>query len=172
MKALIPHMRERQSGTIINVTSTEGISSAPGISIYGSSKFALEGLSEALHGELAPLGIRVLLIEPGGMRTRFLDQSSVIVAPSSEPYKGGIVEQVMAAVMGTAGQQNQDPDRSAQRIVEAVSGGGEGWPENREQYLRLPLGKEVIGRINGKVQSLQTTVSAMEKIWSAVDFDS
>ena len=131
MKALIPHMRDQRSGTIINVTSTEGISSAPGISVYGSSKFALEGISEGLHGELAPFGIRVLLIEPGGMRTDFLDSKNVIEAPRSEPYKGGIVDHVLSAVLSTAGQQMLDPERSAKRIVEAVDGSCDDWPEKR-----------------------------------------
>lgn len=171
MKALIPHMREQKSGTIINVTSTEGLSSAPGISVYGSSKFALEGISEGLSAELAPFGIRVLIVEPGGMRTSFLDSTNVVEAPLSEPYEGGIVEYVLGAVRGSAGQQMLDPERSAQRIVEAVAGGGDGWPEKREQYLRLPLGKEVIGRIDAKVKSLQTNVKAMEKVWNSVDFD-
>lgn len=172
MKALIPHMRERKSGTIINVTSTEGLSSAPGISVYGSTKFALEGISEGLHAELASFGVRVMLVEPGGMRTSFLEPTNVTEVPLSEPYKGGIVDHVLAAVRSTAGQQMLDPVRSAQRVVEAVTGGGEGWPEGREQYLRLLLGKEVIGRINSKVESLQLTVSAFKKVWSTVDFDS
>ena len=75
-------------------------------------------------------------------------------------------------VLAPAGKQMLDPVRSARRIVEAVAGGGEGWPEQRERYLRLPLGKEVIGRINGKVESVQTDVKAMERIWRSVDFDS
>ena len=171
MKALIPHMRERKSGKIINVTSTEGISSAPGISVYGASKFALEGVSEALEGELAPFGIRVLIVEPGGMRTNFLNQSNTVAVSMSEPYKGGIVEHVISIVMQTAGSQMLDPERSAKRIVEAVAGGGDGWPDKREQYVRLPLGKEVIGRINGKIDSLKTNVEVMESVWNSVDFD-
>lgn len=171
MKAAIPIMREQKGGTIINVTSTEGLSAAPAISVYGSSKFALEAISEGLQGELAAFGIRVLLVEPGGMRTSFLEPSNVEELQISAPYKGGIVEYVLSGVRSTHGQQMLDPDRSAQRIVEAVAGGGDGWPEKREQYLRLPLGKEVVGRIKGKVESLQTNVDAMEKIWSSVDFD-
>ena len=170
MKALIPHMRERGTGTIINVTSTEGLLATPAISIYGSSKFALEAVSESMHAELAPFGIRVLLVEPGGMRTNFFDPANVVEAPMSEPYKGGIVEHVIAAVRASAGEQMLDPERSAKRIVEAIDGGGEGWPEKREQYLRLPLGNEVIGRIKGKIESLQANVDATEKIWSSVDF--
>ena len=171
MKSLIPHMREQKSGTIVNVTSAEGIMAVPGISMYGSSKFALEAVSEALQGELAAFGIRVLIVEPGGMRTNFLDQANVVEAPMSEPYQGGIVEHVISGVFATAGQQMLDPERSARRIVEAVAGSGEGWPEGREKYLRLPLGKEVVGRVRGKVESLQTNVDAMENIWKSVDFD-
>lgn len=172
MKVVIPHMRERKCGTIINVTSTEGLGSVPGITVYGSSKFALEGVSEGLQGELAAFGIRVLIVEPGGMRTNFLHEANVTAVPLSEPYKGGVVDHVMSSVRSTAGQQMLDPERSAQRIVEAVTGNGDGWPENRELYLRLPLGKEVIGRIKGKLASLQTNVDALENIWNSVDFDS
>ena len=171
MKALLPRFREQGSGRLINVTSTEGVSAAPGISMYGSSKFALEGVSEGLQGELAPFGIRVMLVEPGGMRTDFLSQSNAVMQPMSEPYKGGPVDYVLSAVEKTHGQQMLDPDLAAQRIIEAVAGGGEGWPENREQYLRLPLGKECIGRINGKIQSLQGVVDAMEGIAKSADFD-
>ena len=171
MKVLIPHMRERSSGNIINITSTEGLSSVPGIGVYGSSKFALEGISESLHGELASFGIRVMLVEPGGMRTKFLDPTNVKEVELSEPYKGGIVDHVLNAVRSTNGQQMLDPDRSAQRIVEAVAGGGDSWPEGREQHLRLPLGKEVLGRINSKVESLQNTVGTFKELSSTADFD-
>lgn len=171
MKAVIPHMRDQKGGTIVNVTSTEGLSAAPGISAYGASKHALEAISEGLQGEVAPFGIRILIVEPGGMRTSFLDQNNVVEAPMSDPYKGGIVEHVINAVRSTAGKQMLDPERSAQRIVEAVAGGGEGWPDKREQHLRLPLGKEVIGRIKGKIESLQKDVDATERIWSSVDFE-
>lgn len=171
MKVLVPHFRENASGTIVNVTSTEGLSSAPGISVYGSSKFALEGISEGLHSELAGFGIRVMLVEPGGMRTKFLDPANVKEVTLSEPYKGGIVDQVLGMVRSTAGQQMLDPDRSAQRIVESVTGEGEDWPEGREKCLRLPLGKEVLGRINSKVESLQNTVSMFQRLASSADFD-
>ncbi|KAK4550706.1 hypothetical protein LTR36_000285 [Oleoguttula mirabilis] len=132
MKALIPHMRERGTGTIVNVTSTEGISAAPGISMYGASKHPLEAVSEALQGELAPFGIRMLVVEPGGMRTSFLHPEKVAenLPPISAPYKGTMVQCVLDAVLTQHGAQMLDPERSAKRIVEAVDGGGEGWPEN------------------------------------------
>lgn len=173
MKATIPHMRERGSGTIVNVTSTEGISAAPGISMYGASKHALEAVSEALPGELEPLGVRMLVVEPEGMRTSFMEPEKVAQghAPMSDPYKNTMVNHALAAVVGTHGTQMLDPERAAKRIVEAVVGNGEGWPENRAAYLRWPLGSECIGRIQGKVKMLQENAEAMGRIWSSVDFD-
>ena len=112
-----------------------------------------------------------MLVEPGGMRTKFLDPANVKEVELSEPYKGGIVDHVLNAVRSTNGQQMMDPDRSAQRIVEAVAGGGDSWPEGREQHLRLPLGKEVLGRINSKAESLQNTVSTFKELSSSADFD-
>lgn len=169
IKTMIPHFRSQKSGTIINVTSTEGISAAPGIGVYGASKFALEAISESLSAELTAFGIRTLIVEPGGMRTQFLASENSVQAPMSDAYKGGVVEYVMDMLTASHGKQMLDPDRSAQRIVEAVAGGGEGWPEEREKFLRLPLGKECVGRIESKVKSLQDNVAVMEKISGSVD---
>ncbi|KAK5687639.1 hypothetical protein LTS10_001779 [Elasticomyces elasticus] len=170
-KALIPHMRERGSGTIINVTSTVGFSGMPALSMYAASKHALEGLSESLAGELAPFGIRVLIVEPGDMRTNFVTQKNSTLAPLSLPYKGTVVEYVTNAVLGMHGKQLLDPERSARRIVEAVAGEGLDWPDDRASYLRLVLGRECIGSMEAKVKMLQDNLAAMRMVSSSVDFD-
>ncbi|KAK1087453.1 hypothetical protein LTR48_002576 [Friedmanniomyces endolithicus] len=126
---------------VVNNAGTEGFSTVPGLSMYAASKFALEGASEALSAELAGFGIRVLIVEPGGMRTNFLDSGSVHNAGLSEPYRGGAVDKVMQAIIATHGTQMQDPVRTAKRIVEAVAGAGQGWPRDREKFLRLPVGQ-------------------------------
>ena len=77
-RAVLPSMREQKSGHIINISSLGGYSSYPGWGVYSSTKFAVEGLTESLHGELAPLGIHVTVVEPGFFRTDFLDSSSLI----------------------------------------------------------------------------------------------
>ncbi|KAK4892732.1 hypothetical protein LTR27_008831 [Elasticomyces elasticus] len=171
IKALIPHMRERGSGTIINVTSTVGFSGMPALSMYAASKHALEGLSESLAGELGPFGVRVMIAEPGDMRTEFVTQKSSTLAPLSLPYKGTVVEYVTNAVLGMHGKQLLDPELSARRIVEAVSGEGTDWPENRESYLRLVLGRQCFGSMEAKVKMLQDNLEAMRTVSYSVDFD-
>ena len=76
-RAVLPSMRQHRSGHIINMSSIGGYRSSPGWGIYGSTKFAVEGITEALHGELAPLGIHATVVEPGYFRTGFLDGSSL-----------------------------------------------------------------------------------------------
>ncbi len=73
-RAVLPHMRRQRSGHIINVSSVGGYAGYPGWGVYGATKFALEGISEALAGEVAPLGIKVTVVEPGFFRTDFLDE--------------------------------------------------------------------------------------------------
>src|SRR5436305_960979 len=70
-RALLPHLRERRSGHVFNIASVAGIVGFPGCGLYAASKFALEGMSESLAAELAPFGIRVTIVEPGGLRTNF-----------------------------------------------------------------------------------------------------
>ena len=81
-RAVLPYMRERRSGHIINISSITGYSAVTGFGVYSATKFAVEGLSEALHSELAPLGIHVTSVEPGFFRTDFLDASSLLVSPA------------------------------------------------------------------------------------------
>src|SRR5215468_5593857 len=77
-RAVLPYMRRLRSGRILNISSIGGYRGAAGFGIYSSTKFAVEGLSEALHDELAPLGIHVTVVEPGYFRTDFLDASSLL----------------------------------------------------------------------------------------------
>ncbi|MBO0962896.1 SDR family NAD(P)-dependent oxidoreductase [Neobacillus sp. MM2021_6] len=77
-RAVLPHMRKKRSGHIINISSVGGLSGYIGWGIYGSTKFAVEGLTEALAMELAPLGIHATVVAPGFFRTEFLDASSLM----------------------------------------------------------------------------------------------
>ena len=76
-RAVLPHMRRQRSGHVINISSVGGYAGFPGWGVYGATKFAVEGISEALAGEVAPLGIKVTVVEPGFFRTDFLDESSL-----------------------------------------------------------------------------------------------
>jgi len=80
-RAVLPHMRAARSGRILNISSIGGYRGGAGFGVYSSTKFAVEGLSEALHAELEPLGIHVTVVEPGYFRTDFLDASSLSISP-------------------------------------------------------------------------------------------
>ncbi|KAG4427492.1 hypothetical protein IFR05_017024, partial [Cadophora sp. M221] len=98
LRLLIPTMRARRSGTLINITSTAGIEARPSRSLYSASKFALEAVSEALYSELKPFNIRVLLVEPGAFRTAFAGN---YVGPEREmpaDYRGSEMERVLQGV--------------------------------------------------------------------------
>src|SRR6266496_2087474 len=82
LRAALLTLRAQRSGHVINIGSVGGFATGPGVGLYGATKFALEGLSEALRGELAPLGINVTVVEPGGFRTDFLDSSSLQIEPT------------------------------------------------------------------------------------------
>lgn len=81
-RSVLPYMRQQRSGRILNISSIGGYRSGPGFGVYASTKFAVEGLSEALHAELEPLGVHVTAVEPGYFRTDFLDSSSLTVSPN------------------------------------------------------------------------------------------
>jgi NAD(P)-dependent dehydrogenase (short-subunit alcohol dehydrogenase family) len=84
-RAVLPHMRAAHCGHVVNISSMGGFAQVAGWGVYGATKFAVEGLSEAMQAELAPLGIRVTIVEPGSFRTSFLDDSSLHTAANELP---------------------------------------------------------------------------------------
>lgn len=142
---IIPSMRQQHSGTIVNISSTEGLSTFPGLGVYPASKMAKERISEALQGELAPFGIRMLAVEPGAMRTRFFDPSSPVEVPLSDAYKAGPVHQMLEHPHTVARKESIDPDFAGGRIVEGVAGGGDGWPEERQEVSEAAAGQRSRG---------------------------
>ena len=137
-KGCIPTFRSRRSGTIVNISSTSGMTGNAGYSLYAASKFAVEGASESLAAELAPFNIRVLVVEPGAFRTNF---QAAIQSPDqvSEPYRGTTADLIAQRISSTHGKQPGDPQKAAATIVEVVTGSGRG--KDVEGQLRLPLGE-------------------------------
>ena len=165
-KGCIPSFREQKSGTIVNISSTSGISGNAGYPLYAASKFALEGASESLAAELAPFNIRVLIVEPGGMRTNF--QAAVQSEEVSEPYIGTPAHQLAQRMRGVHGMQAGDPEKAAQAIVEAVTGAGRG--VDVEGQLRLPLGIDAVQRAYAKIQNFGENVERVKHISESVVF--
>jgi NAD(P)-dependent dehydrogenase (short-subunit alcohol dehydrogenase family) len=143
-RAALPHMRRQRSGHIVQISSLEGIAPAvAGESAYAGTKFAVEGIAEGLAKDVAHLGIRITIVEPGPLRTDFAGGARV-TPPQSEDY----AESVGAALEWfeeLAGSQPNDARRVAEAIIAAV--------EADEPPLRLVLGEEAIAAVREKLEA-------------------
>ncbi len=119
-RAVLPHMRRQRSGRIINLSSVGGYTGYPGWGVYGATKFAVEGISEALAGEVAPLGIHVTVVEPGFFRTDFLDETSLSrTAQEIEDYRDTVGKTRAHAADVNRGQRG-DPRKLAKAFMRLV----------------------------------------------------
>ncbi|MFJ5215376.1 oxidoreductase [Streptomyces sp. NPDC088354] len=136
-RAVLPVMRRRRSGHVVQISSIGGrVGGTPGLSAYQTAKFAVEGFSEVLAGEVAPFGVRVTIVEPGGIRTGWAAgaaKPSGPVTPDYEPTVGAW----LARFAEYAGNEPGDPDRMARAIIAAV--------EAEEPPRRLLLGSDALG---------------------------
>ncbi|EHK55660.1 oxidoreductase [Allomesorhizobium alhagi] len=155
-RAILPHMRSRRSGRILNISSIGGYRGAAGFGVYSSTKFAVEGLSEALHAELAPLGIYVTAVEPGYFRTDFLDASSLSVSPNGIADYNGTAGAVRTRAVDLNHGQPGDPDRLARVLVD--------FAEASNPPVRLPLGSDTVAVIEAK----HASDAAILREWRAV----
>ncbi|MER8072182.1 oxidoreductase [Streptomyces sp. NPDC094034] len=163
LRAVLPGMRERRSGHIVNISSVGGFTAAPGWGVYASTKFAVEGLSEALAAEVAPLGITVTVVEPGRFRTDFLDGSSLHTEEN-------VIHDYAATSGGTrtgAVDQNHtqpgDPVKAARVIVDL--GGSERAP------LRIQLGADSVARVEDKLRFVHDELETWRKVATSTDHD-
>ena len=159
-KAVLPGMRARGSGHVINVTSMTGLVGNPGAGYYAASKFAVEGLSEALRKELAPLGIRVTLIEPGAFRTDWSGRSLRQTQRTIDAYEA--VAQRRALIQSFDGRQVGDPRRAAEAIL-LVAG-------LEDPPLRLLLGRDVYVAFRDKIAGLSASLDEWESVTLDVEF--
>jgi NAD(P)-dependent dehydrogenase (short-subunit alcohol dehydrogenase family) len=161
VRAVLPGMRARHSGTIVQMSSQGGRLSFPGVSAYSASKFALEGWSEALAAEVAPFGVRVLLVEPSRFRTSFNASDVLEFAPSSDAYRELLAE-MRAAMADADGSQEGDPAKAAEIIVSLAHA--------PEVPLRLPLGREAVDRISTSYRQGLAEVGRWAELAASADF--
>ncbi|MFB4293319.1 SDR family NAD(P)-dependent oxidoreductase [Nonomuraea sp. ATR24] len=161
IRAVLPAMRERGTGTIVQMSSQGGRTSFPGVSAYSASKFALEGWSEALAGEVAPFGVRVMIVEPSRFRTGFNGGDVLEFVEPSATYRD-LLANVRADMAGTDGRQEGDPVRAAEIIVSLAHGD--------EVPLRLPLGREAVERISGAYRRGLDEVERWAEVARSADF--
>ena len=153
IRAVLPHLRARRSGAIVQLSSMGGQLSYAGFAAYSATKFALEGMSEALADEVRPLGIKVLIVEPGAFRTALFD--NITASPQIADYAGtvGPTRQMMQAGRGA---QPGDPARAAAAILTAL--------DAERTPLRLPLGDDAVDAILGHLDTVRAEVTAWEKL--------
>ncbi|MDP9039709.1 MAG: oxidoreductase [Acidobacteriota bacterium] len=160
-KALLPHLRERRAGHIVNLSSIGGLVGLPGWSMYNASKFAVEGMSEALAIEVEPMGISVTIVEPGPFRTDFLGRSGV-EAQTTIPDYNQTAGKTREYFRTQAGKQAGDPQRAVEAIVAAVSA-----PKPPRHLL---LGKLALQRFRQKLDDVQREMAEWEQTSIGADF--
>ncbi|RFU81910.1 hypothetical protein TARUN_290 [Trichoderma arundinaceum] len=164
-RSVIPHMRKQGSGVIVQLSSGVGILGGHGAPIYSASKFAIEGLSEAMAQELKPFGIRVHIIEPGIFRTDFLKPISQgqNVGRHIEGYVN--LEEMLSSMHG---KQPGNAELGIQRLYEIVT--GTGMATGLEDQLRFPLGSDCHSMLETKLKMLNETAEKVKAISLSTDY--
>jgi len=153
VRAVLPHMRSRRSGSIVQISSMGGQLSFAGFGAYSATKFALEGMSEALADEVRPLGIKVLIVEPGAFRTELFGNISASTPISDYAGTAGQTRQMIEA---SAGVQPGDPAKAAAAILTAL--------DAPDTPLRLPLGDDAVDAILSHLDNTRDDITTWEKL--------
>ena len=159
-RAVLPTMRRQKRGCIVNLSSIAGLRGAPSLGYYNASKFAVEGLSEALWQEVEPLGIKVMLVEPSGFRTDWAGRSAAESVARIDAY-AATAGQRRDKVRGNSGKQAGDPARLVRSVIEAVASG--------QPPHRMPLGNVAIDGAFEKIEELRAQMLAGEARARAAD---
>lgn len=160
-RAFLPHFRQRRSGHIFNLSSIGGLIGGAGWGFYNTTKFAVEGFSEALAGEMKPLGVHVTLIEPGPFRTDFLGRSGKLAKIEIPEY----VQSAGAArnyLRTNNGKQPGDPQKAVEAIIDLA--------DSPNPPVHLLLGKVALTRFRGKLDQWNQEIAAWESITLGADY--
>jgi NAD(P)-dependent dehydrogenase (short-subunit alcohol dehydrogenase family) len=160
IKAVLPYMRNRRSGHVVNITSMGGYITMPGIAYYCGSKFALEGISEVLGKEVKDLGIHVTAVAPGSHRTDWAGRSMVRSARTISDYDS-LFDPIRKTREERHGQQLGDPEKAAQAILSILNS------DNPPQHLLL--GSDALGLVRDKLSSLSAEIDQWESLTRFTD---
>ena len=145
-RAVLPVMRAQKSGAIVNISSMGGFIGFPGSGYYAATKFAVDGLSESLSKEVAPFGIRVLIVEPGPFRTDWAGRSLKVPKRPIVAYEETAIAR-RRQIQGYSGDQSGDPIRAAEAVIATV--------ERDHPPLRLPLGNFAYDAMGVELEALR-----------------
>jgi NAD(P)-dependent dehydrogenase (short-subunit alcohol dehydrogenase family) len=161
-RGVLPFMRQARRGHVINISSVGGFRSGAGFGAYCSTKFAVEGLSEALHAELAPLGVKVTVVEPGYFRTDFLDSNSLVESPRVIDDYAATSGEVRKLAKVYNQQQTGNPELLAVAMIKLV--------EAPNPPMRLALGTDTLQAIEAKLAYVKEETDAWRELSASTDF--
>jgi NAD(P)-dependent dehydrogenase (short-subunit alcohol dehydrogenase family) len=161
-RAVLGHMRAQGGGAIVQMSSVGGQVTAPGFGAYCATKFALEGLTETLRDEVAPFGIRTLIVEPGAFRTGLFRPGAAVESAAMDAY-AETVGPTREYVAGGDGSQPGDPDKAAEAILTAL--------DAEEPPGRLVLGEDAVGNVRRRLETLEAELAAWEDVGRATALD-
>jgi NAD(P)-dependent dehydrogenase (short-subunit alcohol dehydrogenase family) len=162
-RAVLPHMRRAGRGHVINISSIGGYAAYPGWGVYGATKFAVEGLTEALAYELAPLGIHATVVEPGFFRTDFLDQGSLVKTAVEYADYARTVGAMRALMASANHRQPGDPKKFATALLVLA--------DSAEPPVRLPLGTDTVAKIAEKNRFVERELAQWKAVAVSTDHD-
>lgn len=162
IRAVLPGMRGRGTGHVINFSSVGGFAGSAGWGVYNATKFAVEGLSEALALEVAPLGIRVTIVEPGYFRTDFLDPSSLRHSATELDAYAETTGATRAAAGAGNHRQPGDPAKAAKVLVDIV--------DDPAPPLRLQLGSDCVARVEAKLDAVRAELERWRPVAESTNF--
>jgi NAD(P)-dependent dehydrogenase (short-subunit alcohol dehydrogenase family) len=163
LRATLPQLREQKSGHVFNIASIGGlVGGFTGWGIYCSTKFALSGITEALHAEVKPLGVGVTLVYPGYFRTEFLTNGSLSLAARRIDAYTAVRESETKHMEQISGQQPGDPVKAALAMIDAY--------ERREPALHLFLGSDAVAMAEAKLEQLRTDLDALRAVSVGTDY--
>ncbi len=161
-RAVLPHMRRQRSGHVINISSVGGYTAYPGWGVYGATKFAVEGLSEAMSAELAPLGIHATVVEPGFFRTDFLDDQSLSRTRQEIADYSATVGKTRTMAVDVNHAQRGDSSKLAVAFMKLV--------DAKTPPTRLPLGSDTVERIEAKHAHVEKELSEWRSVATSTDW--
>jgi NAD(P)-dependent dehydrogenase (short-subunit alcohol dehydrogenase family) len=161
IKAVLPQMRERRAGHIINITSMAGLAALPGIAYYCGSKYALEGISESLAQEVAPFGVQVTALAPGSFRTEWAGRSMVRANRQIADYDA-VFDPIREARKAKSGHQAGDPVKAAQVLLELV--------DAEKAPLHLVLGSDALRLVRKRNDAFRAELDRWEPVSQTTDY--
>lgn len=169
-QAVLPQMRARRSGTIVNFSSGAGINPSPTMGMYAASKFALEGFSQGLAQDVAPFNIRVLIVQPGVFTTNMLNAITLTEKEMNKEYHDTAMGRFIDMFKGERQfKAANNVEKGCQAVFEVVTGTGRG--EGKQEHLRLLLSSDVAQRALDQNAKIKAGYDAFRDVWENTKHD-